>query len=429
MAPAPTFHEETFQTSMQLAHGEIGRSLERPLPMLEFATPREGRTLSIYHAGAGYDLQEELDFLSNRAMEPNVFFSSRFLAPAMPRLEDREIRLAIIRDESAGRSRLRFLLPFSVEKPGFAIGTPIIRAWANPFGPLGTPLVDGENAAETIDHLLDALARDNSQLPYVLVLPDIRLRGPFAQMFKAIAISRNLPVIATNPQQRPMLESLQDGETYLKKAIKASHTREMRRQWGLIEKMGAVSYNVARQPQEIRLRMEEFLLLEASGWKGKKRSAMLSDRYRAAFAREAINNLSEIDAARIHTIDFDGKAIASMIVLMMNGEAYTWKTAYDETFSRFSPGKLLVAYLTEWHLDDANIVRTDSCAMPDHPIMSRLWTEREEMGTLIVGLRQNSDREARQAASQLHLYQNTRNVARLIREKIMSLGRKQSRGR
>ena len=67
---------------------------------------------------------------------------------------------------------------------------------------------------------------------------------------------------------------------------------------------------------------------------------------------------------------------------------------------------------------------THACGVPDHPIMSRLWTEREEMGTLIVGLRQNSDREARQAASQLHLYQNTRNVARMIREKIMSLGKR-----
>ena len=69
---------------------------------------------------------------------------------------------------------------------------------------------------------------------------------------------------------------------------------------------------------------------------------MLSDRYRAAFAREAINNLAEVDAARIHTIDFDGKAIASMVVLMMNGEAYTWKTAYRRELSpAFSPGKLL----------------------------------------------------------------------------------------
>jgi hypothetical protein len=420
MAPAPTYEETSFQMSIKLAHGDIGNLRDRAQPVLEIDTPKPGRTLSIYQAASGYDLQEELDFLSNRAMEPNVFFASRFLAPALPRLEDREIRLAIIRDDRDGRSRLRFLMPFSVEKPGFSIGAPIIRTWANPFGPLGTPLVDGENPAETIDHLLDALGREESKLPHVLVLPDIRLRGPFAQMLKAIAISRNLPVLTANQHERPMLESLEDGETYLKASIKSSHMREMRRQWGHLEQLGTVSYSVARLPHEVRQRMEEFLLLEASGWKGKKRSAMLSDRYRAAFAREALFNLAETDAARIHTIDLDGKAIASMVVLMMNGEAYTWKTAYDESYARFSPGKLLVAHLTEWHLDDANIVRTDSCGAPDHPIMSRLWREREEMGTLVVGLLPNSDREARQATSQLHLYQNTRSVARLIREKIMS---------
>jgi hypothetical protein len=129
--------------------------------MLDQRQPRKAAPFPSIAAAAGYDLQEELDFLSNRAMEPNVFFSSRFLAPAMPRLEDREIRLAVIRDEN-GQSRLRLLMPFSVEKPGFSIGTPIIRAWANSFGPLGTPLVDAENAAETIDHFFDALGREEA---------------------------------------------------------------------------------------------------------------------------------------------------------------------------------------------------------------------------------------------------------------------------
>ena len=231
MSPAPTLHEEAFHASMQLAHGEIGTTRQRPAPALSIDLPRLGRTLSIYPAQAGYDLQEELDFLSNRAMEPNVFFTSRFLAPAMPRLEDRDVRIAVIRDETGERSRLRFLMPFSIEKPGFAIGAPIIRAWANSYGPLGTPLVDAENAAETVDNFLDAMGRDDNRLPSVLVLPDIRLNGPFAQMARAIAMSRNLPIDTTNEQPRPMLESLLDGDAYLKAAIKSSHMREMRRQW------------------------------------------------------------------------------------------------------------------------------------------------------------------------------------------------------
>jgi len=424
MAPSPTLHEEAFHASMQLAHGEIGTTRQRPAPVASVAVGKPERMLSIYPSQAGYDLQDELDFLSNRAMEPNVFFTSRFLAPAMPRLEDREIRLAIIRDESEAHSRLRLLMPFSVERPGFAIGAPIIRAWSNHFGPLGTPLVDAEGAGEIMDHFLEALGREEMRLPSVLVLPDVRLNGPFAQMARAIAMSRNLPVDITGEQARPMLESLLDGEAYLKNSIKSSHMREMRRQWGHLEKLGRVSYEVARQPQDIRLRMEEFLLLEASGWKGKKRTAMLSDRLRAAFAREAVNNLAEIDAARIHTIDLDGKAIASLIVLLMNGDAYTWKTAFNEEYSRYSPGKILTAQITDWHLDDANIVRTDSCAVPDHPIMSRLWQEREAMGTLIIGLKPNSDREVRQVGTQLHLYENTRSVAKKIRDKIMSLGRR-----
>ncbi|RVD34828.1 GNAT family N-acetyltransferase, partial [Mesorhizobium sp. M4A.F.Ca.ET.020.02.1.1] len=68
-----------------------------------------------------------------------------------------------------------------------------------------------------------------------------------------------------------------------------------------------------------------------------------------------------------------------------------------------------------------NIVVTDSCAVPDHPVMSRLWTERKPMGTLVLGLSPDADRLARQAASQLHLYRETRNMARILRNRMRSL--------
>ncbi|MGN7294805.1 GNAT family N-acetyltransferase [Rhizobium sp. SAFR-030] len=382
---------------------------------------RPGRSLSIYPATMGYELQDELDFLSNRVMEPNIFFAGRMLAPAMPRVEDRQVQLALIRDQNDRSSRMRLLMPFSQEKPGFSMGASIIRVWANPFGPLGTPLVDAEGAAETLDNLLEALASREARLPEVLVLPELRLGGRFAQLMRAVAVARNLPVTVTGTYRRPFLDSRLDGDTYLKQAVSAHHLREMRRLWRRLATQGSLTYDVARQPGDIRRRTEEFLALEAKGWKGRKRSALISDRYRAAFAREAIGNLAEVDAVRIHTLDFDGRAIASLVVFVMAGEAYTWKTAYDEDLARFSPGKLLMMKLTDWHLDDANIVRSDSCAVPDHPIMSRFWMEREEMGTLVIGLRETSDRDVRQVAAQLHLYRNTRNIARLLREKIMGL--------
>jgi hypothetical protein len=268
------------------------------------------------------------------------------------------------------------------------------------------------------------MANADSRLPPVLVLPDIRVNGPVVRLIKAVALGRNLSVTIANEHERPMLESLLDGDAYLRKSLSAKHFHDINRLWRKLETTGRLGYNIARQSKDVHLRMEEFLQLEASGWKGREKTAMAVDRYRAAFAREAIHNLASADKVRIHTLDFDGKAIASLIVFVSAGEAYTWKTAYDEAFAPYSPGKMLTAKVTDWHLDDANIIRTDSCAAPDHPIMSRMWLERDTIGTLIIGLQPNRDRDVRQVAAQLHLYQNTRNAARMLRNRIMALRRR-----
>ncbi|SEI18275.1 Acetyltransferase (GNAT) domain-containing protein [Rhizobium tibeticum] len=424
MVRNPTATETTDLTTNRMVHELAALDFETPQAEARVAVGRPGRELCVYSGKLGYELQEELDFLSNRAMEPNVFFTGRFLAPAMPRLDDRQVNFVLLRDQSETHSRMRFLLPFSVEKPGFAVGPSIVRVWSNSFAPLGTPLIDAEDAGETLDNLFDGLTHRDLRLPPILVLPDVRLNGIFARMARAVAISRNLPITTTNPYQRAMLQSDEDAATYLRKAISSSHMREMRRQWRLLEEQGTLVYSVARQPRDIHMRFEEFLALEAGGWKGRKRSALVTDRYHTAFAREAVSNLAAVDAVRIHTIDLNGKAIASMVVLMMGSEAYTWKTAYDEAYARYSPGKLLMGELTEWHLDDANIVRSDSCAIPDHPMINRFWQEREDMGTMVIGLHQNGDRDVRQVAAQLHMYSSTRNVAKMLRQKIMSLARR-----
>jgi hypothetical protein len=72
----------------------------------------------------------------------------------------------LMRDEADNRSRMRMLLPYSIEKPGFSVGASIIRAWANPFGPLGTPLLDQEDAAETLDNMLEALGQTRDGSPW-----------------------------------------------------------------------------------------------------------------------------------------------------------------------------------------------------------------------------------------------------------------------
>jgi len=339
----------------------------------------------------------------------------------MPRLEDREVKLAVIRDGSEYRNRLRLLVPFSVERPGIPLGVPVMRTWSSPFGPIGTPLVDRDDPVGVIEDFFAMLSRPHLKLPRVFVLPDIRLDGPVATLLTTFADMRGLTMVTTGKADRPALESEVDGEDYLKASLRSHHYREFRRLKRRLADLGTLEHVVARGPEDMRHAIESFLTLEAAGWKGRERTAMAIDRYRAAFAREAVHRLAEQDLCRIHSLTLDGRTIACLIVFVEGGVAYTWKTAYDETLAAYSPGTLLMIEVTKQHLDDPNIVMTDSCAVPDHPVMSRLWSERKPMGTLVLGLSPDADRLARQAASQLHLYRETRNMARLLRNRMRSL--------
>ena len=399
-----------------LAPDSAGRA-----PVELFSNDRPERKLAIYPASAGFDLVEELDYLCTRTVEPNVFFNPRFLAPAMPRLEDREVRLAVIRDGGEYRSRLRLLVPFSVERPTLPMGASIMRTWSNPFGPLGTPLIDRDDPVGVIEDFFAMLARPHLKLPKVLALPDMRLDGPTASLLRTAVEARGLTLVASGEVQRPVLQSELDGDDYLRNTLRPHHYREFRRLKRRLGETGHLDHIVARGPEQIRHAIESFLSLEASGWKGRERSAMAIDRYRAAFAREAVHRLAEQDLCRIHSLELDGRTIASLIVFVEQGFAYTWKTAYDEKLSAYSPGTLLMIEVTKQHLDDPNIMMTDSCAVPDHPVMSRLWAERRPVGTFVIGLTPDADRLARQAAAQLHLYRETRNMARIVRNRMRAL--------
>ncbi len=383
------------------------------------------RKLAIYDAAAGFELRDELDHLSNRTIEPNIFFNARFLAPAMPRLEDREVRFMVMRDENEIRSRLRFVMPYTIERPGLPLSVPVIRSWSTPFGPQGTPLIDHDNPVGVMNDLFDILSRRHVKLPEVLVLPEMRADGPAAKLIRSAALERQLPVQSIERKERPFLESHLDGETYLEEALGMQHRDDYRQLWNSLAEKGDLAHKIARKPEEVRHAFEHFLTLEVSGWKGRRGTAMAVDRFRAAFAREAVNNLAERDCVRIHTLELGGRVIAILIVFVVSGEAWTWKAAFDEAFHALSPDILLMLETIRNHLDDPNITRTDSCDISDHPVMARLFREREVMETLIVGLNPGADRAVRQATSQIHLYQRTRNLARIIRNRLRSVTTRQ----
>ena len=378
------------------------------------------RKFVVYPADAGFEIIDDIDGVSEFALEPNIFFSPRFCVPAMPRLDEREVRLMLLQDRDE-RSCTRFLMPFTVEKPGFRIGPDLIRCWSNPYGPYGAPLVERRETAQIIDDLFQTLALPSVRLPKVMALSDVFADSPVVSLFRSVALANGLPMATTHPVERPWLDATGDPDLYFETAISGHHRRNYNRLWRRLAAIGDLQFTIARSQKDVRLAVEEFLLLENAGWKGRQRTSLASDRYRAAFAREAVNRLAERDRCRVHMLTLDGRVIASLIVFVEAGRAWTWKTAFDEELSAFSPGTLLMMRATEALLEDPNIDQADSCAAPDHPVMTRLWPARRNMVTLVIGLEPGRDRDVRQAASQIDLYQSTRKTARNVRDRLSSL--------
>ncbi len=84
-------------------------------------------------------------------------------------------------------------------------------------------------------------------------------------------------------------------------------------------------------------------------------------------------------------LTLDGRPIAMLANFHTPPGAFSYKTAFDESFARFSPGVLLQCE-NLLILDRPEIAWTDSCASADHPMIDHIWRERRVVGRLSIAI-------------------------------------------
>ncbi len=132
-----------------------------------------------------------------------------------------------------------------------------------------------------------------------------------------------------------------------------------------------------------RQAFESFLALEKASWKGTKGSALLSDPQDAAFVRRLFQNLAVQGEASVALLRVDGQAIAAQVLMYCGTTAYTWKTAFDANYSKYSPGALLIDRITDQLFAEPGIAAINSCAA-ETSFMAQLWAGRRAMVDMLV---------------------------------------------
>jgi CelD/BcsL family acetyltransferase involved in cellulose biosynthesis len=177
-----------------------------------------------------------------------------------------------------------------------------------------------------------------------------------------------------------------DGKQYFEAALSSSSRKKLRQHRRRFEEKGALENVVRTASHEVREAFEDFLQLEAAGWKGRSGTALLCHQSDADFVRGMIAALAERGRASVHALYQGGKPVAAQIVLRAGPTAFTWKTAYDETLGDYSPGMLLLENYTAAFLADKSIAMVDSCAFDDTGFMSA-WREREVVAQVLIDAR------------------------------------------
>ena len=322
--------------------------------------------------------------LAQRAIEPNGYYlpAWELAVSATARGRTKASALAALDGSS---TRLIGLMPVISLWRALKIPLPALVS-ADPYGTLCSPLIDREAPLEAAGQLLRQVRQAGA---HALVLNDVALDGT-AMKALAQALNRDgLKPRVLSSYLRASLDATQDSETLLRDALGAKKLKELRRQRHRLEEHGSVTFEAVRRPDEIGPALETFLQLEASGWKGKRGTALVQHAGDAAFIRRAVPALAETAQCEIITLRAGATPIAAGIVLRHQDRAFFFKLGIDERFARYSPGVQLTLELTRHLCADYSIASADSTASADHPMINPIWRGRFAVGDVLIPLRRN----------------------------------------
>jgi CelD/BcsL family acetyltransferase involved in cellulose biosynthesis len=324
-------------------------------------------------AAALATLPPELKGLAARAQEENVFAEALMLLPALELIDTHvELTVVCVRDKS---NQLMAVVPLVIEPLRRGIPLKVLRSWSHRYCFLGTPLLDAAAArpvVQTLANWIDSGAAPAGAIEWLKISWD----GPFGRLIAEVFAPSRQWILDTTIVRRALLERSAPPVS----ATSGKHAKEHRRLERRLAERGTLSYEQLAEPASWQNWFEEFLELEASGWKGKEGSAIRTKPEDREFFRRVVEGAAESGQLQMLAMRLDGKAIAMKLNLRARTVSFSLKIAHDENFAQFSPGVLLELFnIKTLGSEPSAILRMDSCAVPNHSMIDRLWEGRRDI--------------------------------------------------
>ena len=311
------------------------------------------------------------DALAQWASEPNPFHESWYLLPALRALDpDGAVKLLCL--EAGGQ--LAGLVPVRRASRYYGHPVPHIANWLHGNAFCGAPLVaKGFERAFWRELLAWCDGQPGGAL--FLHLAQVPTEGPLHDALTQVLAEQSRQAATVLREERALLRSDLAPDAYLEESLSGKKRKELRRQHRRLGEEGELTVERSEASDALPTWTDEFLALEQAGWKGANGSALACDPATARLFREALDGAARAGRLERLAIRLDGRPLAMLATFLTPPGAFSFKTAFDEDFARFSPGVLLQREALEL-LVRPDIEWADSCAAADHPMIDHFWRER-----------------------------------------------------
>ena len=348
------------------------RGVAKPYPKLTVYDPLDPNP----------DLVAAWDRLASEATEPNPFAESWFMLPGL-RLFD-----------AGQRARLFALWRTENELAGIIALAPSNRYgrfpvlhsenWVHPNCFLGTPLVLPGWEEAFWRALLAALDTDRLAHP-LLYLVGLVEDGPVYEGLKIAAATEGRGCDIVLSESRAMVRTRLNAQEYWDQNVRGKKRKELRRQFARLAELGRLRFERLGVADDVDAWVARFLSLERTGWKGEEGSALGSDIRTSGFFRDVLEGAHQRGQLDGLTLWLDDKPIAMLCHFISGKGGFSFKTAYDEAYARYSPGVLIQRENLEL-LGARGLDWIDSCAAQNHSMINSLWAERRTIVRVAVAV-------------------------------------------
>jgi CelD/BcsL family acetyltransferase involved in cellulose biosynthesis len=329
----------------------------------------------------------EWEDLAASALEPNIFYEPWMMMPAIQHLgAAKPLLIALIYTTDPARPGAPMLCGlFPLECGRGYKGAPVkfLRLWRHIHCYLSVPLIRAGYERQTLEAFFDWLATDERS-GALIEFNMLSGEGPFHQTLVDYLYRSGKPNRIYDSHTRALFRPAADADNYLSAALSSKHRKMIRRLERELAEIGRLEYDELTPNDAAAVWIEEFLQLEASGWKGRESSAMASNEPERSYFKSIATEAFRRGRLVMLALRLDGRPVAYKCDFLAGSGSFTFKIAFDENYSRYSPGLLLEIENVRRLHTQLQIEWVDSCADPFNFMFNRLWPARRTIQNLIV---------------------------------------------